>query len=98
VVYYAEMETLSEFALDFDSRVEYQVVVKGKIPPGWSDRLGGMAIRYGRVGETAVTILTGELADQAALTGMLLSLYGLHLPLISVQKLPVDDEGLQIER
>jgi hypothetical protein len=37
---------------------------------------------------TSLTILTGEVMDQAALTGVLNTLYDLHLPLIAVNKLP----------
>lgn len=53
-----------------------------------SDFLGGMAIQI-KSGETKfpITILNGELRDQAALAGVLNSLYELHLPVISVERL-----------
>lgn len=44
---------------------------------------------------TILSILTGELTDQAALSGVLHTLYELHLPLISVIELP--DIGAQVE-
>jgi hypothetical protein len=34
-----------------------------------------------------VTVLAGHLADQAALSGVLNTLYDLHLPLLSVENL-----------
>jgi len=37
--------------------------------------------------ESPVTTLSGELADQAALAGVLNSLYELHLPVLSVERL-----------
>ena len=38
--------------------------------------------------EQSVTTLLGELADQAALAGVLNTLYELHLPVLSVERLP----------
>jgi hypothetical protein len=37
-----------------------------------------------RVGQVPVTTLVGQLRDQAALIGVLNSLYELHLPILSV--------------
>ena len=58
---------------------------------GSSDRLGGMAITSTTTKEKLpVTLLVGHLIDQAALSGVLNTLYELHLPLLSVENL---DEG-----
>lgn len=51
------------------------------IPASWHDRLGGMRITFVAPGETT---LEGRLADQAALKGVLDTLYGLYLPLLKV--------------
>ncbi len=40
-------------------------------------------------GGSLVTILEGELSDQAALAGVLNTLYELHLPLLSVKRLDI---------
>jgi hypothetical protein len=40
-----------------------------------------------RAGDQAVTELSGQLADQAALVGVLTSLYDLGMPLLSVERL-----------
>jgi hypothetical protein len=72
-------------AIPFDRPATYQISVQGLIDPDWSDRLGGMTI--GLVTEEAcppVTTLKGELSDQAALAGVLNTLYELHLPVLSV--------------
>jgi hypothetical protein len=72
-------------AIHFDRPAIYQICVQGIIDPNWSDRLAGMTIR--QVAEEAsppFTILDGELNDQAALLGVLNSLYELHLPVLSV--------------
>ena len=72
-------------AIPFDRPAIYQICVQGIIDPNWSDRLAGMTIR--QVADEAsppFTILDGELSDQAALLGVLNSLYELHLPVLSV--------------
>ena len=64
----------------------YQITVRGYLEDSWSNQLGGIAIRNSATTqETPITILHGELADQAALFGVLNSLYGLGYPLLSVE-------------
>jgi hypothetical protein len=76
-------------AITFDHPATYQISVQGRIDPKWSDRMAGMEI-HNSVDQTnaAVTTLDGEVSDQAALLGVLNSLYELHLPIISVLILP----------
>jgi hypothetical protein len=63
----------------------YQIIVEGSLDPGWSDWFGEMELAQttGQDGNP-VTILTGSLADQAALRGILTRLWDLNLTLISV--------------
>jgi hypothetical protein len=56
----------------------------GELTPGWSDRLGGLRLRVRRTKGYPITKLSGRLPDQAAIMGVLVSLYNLGLPLISV--------------
>jgi hypothetical protein len=59
--------------------------VRGVVPESWIDRLGGLET----VSLTsAATTLEGRLPDQAALNGVLETLYMLHLPLLEVICLP----------
>ena len=75
-----------EFKLE--TPATYRIRVQGRLDKSWADRLGGMAIATDAVAEKApVTILVGHLADQAALSGILNTLYELHLPLLSVENL-----------
>nr|NIS52563.1 hypothetical protein [Phycisphaerae bacterium] len=53
----------------------------GVVPETWLDRLGGIQIV---ATDPATTTLEGWLPDQAALKGVLDSLYSLHLPLLEV--------------
>jgi hypothetical protein len=71
----------------FDCPAIYQILVHGKINPTWSDRLEGMTISQA-VGERGepFTILEGELSDQAALVGVLNTIYELHLTVLSVKR------------
>jgi hypothetical protein len=72
-------------AIQFDRPATYQINVQGKVDPDWSDRLAGMKIRLTtQEAYPPVTTLKGELSDQAALLGVLNSLYELHLPVLSV--------------
>ena len=64
----------------------YRVTVQGALNEHWSNRLGGMNVTaIKQKDETFVTILYGRLPDQAALLGILTTLYDLHLPLLSVE-------------
>ena len=61
--------------------------MQGRIPARWSDRLEGMTITEGSPeAEPPVTTLLGELSDQAALAGVLNTLYELHLPVLTVER------------
>jgi hypothetical protein len=66
----------------------YRIEVEGHLGASWSDRLAGMRISTcKRADETTVTTLIGRVRDQAELTGVLNSLYELHLPILSVENL-----------
>ena len=71
--------------LTLHERATYQIVVPGELSTSWSDWAGGLEIAVEGAGEgPPVTTLTGSIADQAALQGLLRRLYALGLPLISV--------------
>ena len=76
--------------IPFDRPAVYQIVVQGRIDPNMSDLLGGMTISPATAEEgLPVTTLEGDLKDQAALAGVLNTLYELHLPVISVKRLKI---------
>jgi hypothetical protein len=63
----------------------YEIRVPGELDPSWSDWAGGMEIAVESEGDgPPVTTLSGIVADQAALLGLLRRLYSLGLPLLSV--------------
>ena len=72
----------------FDRPAFYQIIVQGRIDPTWQDRLEGLAIlSIDRETSPPITTLQGQLTDQSALAGVLNTLYELHLPVLSVNRL-----------
>lgn len=69
----------------------YEITVSGHLSPSWSSRLSGMTIVHHSDHDQAVTVLKGGVADQAALLGVLNTLFSLGLPLRSVEQLSTTD-------
>ena len=68
----------------------YAIRVAGKVNDSWSDCLGGLAIvtsESSLADSSPATELTGPLPDQAALYGVLNTLYDYGYPLLHVQYL-----------
>jgi hypothetical protein len=73
--------------MEFAGPASYRIYVQGTLNERWRDRLAGMAIStLHRPGEATRTMLMGRLRDQAELSGVLETLYSLHLPIVSVEK------------
>jgi len=64
-----------------DKSASYRIKLRGKVPDSWTDRLGSMTIV-----ETTPEGMTleGRLPDQAALAGVLDTLFSLNLPILEV--------------
>jgi hypothetical protein len=72
----------------FDRPGRYRIRVVGQLSPSWTDRLGDMSITVQKpASQQPVTLLTGEVSDQAALMGVLSTLYEMGFPLLNVQRL-----------
>ena len=61
----------------------YTIHIANNISPGWEIWFDGMELSQTTQGET---ILTGDLADQSALFGLLEKIHSLNLSLLSVQR------------
>ena len=72
---------------------EYQIVISGELDVRWMDWLHNMepAASTDRTGNP-VTVLTGPLADQAELRGLLIKIWDLNLELVSLFRLDCTDE------
>ena len=62
----------------------YQIRLKGRLGQEWTDWFGGMAVALTEDGDT---LLTGPVADQAALHGLLRKVRDIGIPLVSVNEL-----------
>jgi hypothetical protein len=66
----------------------YRIRVYGRLDEAWSEWFDGLTITYG----PSTTTLTGVVADQAALRGVLHRLWDLNLVLHSVQPAELERE------
>ncbi len=75
----------------FFESAKYCIYVQARLDLCLSDRLGGMVLtQTQREDGSPLTILSGQLSDQAELIGVLNSLYDLHVPIISIQAIDID--------
>ncbi len=72
-------------AIGFLRSACYEIRVLGRVTDDWLNRLGNMHCKSEMYGDKPVSVLVGEVRDQAELAGILSSLYELHLTLISLQ-------------
>jgi hypothetical protein len=68
--------------------IYYKIKLKTHLESKWSDWFEGMVISH----QGAVTILSGQLKDQAALHGILNRIGDLNLKLLSVEQINFDPE------
>jgi hypothetical protein len=65
----------------------YRIKIEGKIDPSWSDWLSGMQLISRKEADgMTVTTLSGAIADQAALRGLLNRMWDLNLVVRSVEQ------------
>jgi hypothetical protein len=72
---------------DPNGPMTYLIQVEGKLDEGWSEWFRGMTVTFERAGDgSPITTLTGPVADQAALRGILNRIWDLHLTVLSVTR------------
>jgi len=64
--------------------MNYQIRVRGHLSSEWTSWFGGLTVTLEDSGDT---LLTGPVADQAALHGLLRKVRDLGMPLVSVNRL-----------
>ena len=67
----------------------YCIRIQGMLDESWSEHLGMTIEIEHKESQYPITKLNGRVTDQAALFGLLDSLYGLGFPLLSVECLAV---------
>lgn len=73
----------------------FQVRIRGHLGPQWTDWFDGMAITLEDDGDT---LLTGLIADQAALHGLLKKVRDIGMTLVSVNSLLPDRADIGYDR
>ena len=72
----------------------YQIEVQGKLDESWASWLDGMTIARTNVYDGApVVVLTGPVADQAALRGILSRLWDLNLTVVGLRQIDPPEEA-----
>ena len=66
----------------------YEICLKGHLEARWSNRFEGLTITLEEDGNT---LLSGLVADQAALHGLLKKVRDLGMPLVSVIQIQLDE-------
>ena len=61
----------------------YEIRIEGRLDPSWGDWFPGLAVTPEESGDT---LLTGPVADQAALHGLLRRVRDLGVPLLSINR------------
>jgi hypothetical protein len=77
----------------------YEIMVQGQLDSLWGQWFGGMALSNVENGESGVacTLISGQVADQPALHGLLIKIRDLNLTLLSVRRiLPGPNTSVEI--
>jgi len=74
------MERIGGPRLDPPGR-EYEIRIQGRLDTGWTEWFDGMSLTHAADG---TTVLVGQIADQAALHGLLARLRDLGVTLLAV--------------
>jgi hypothetical protein len=77
-----------------DQEAVYQIRVRGHLDKKWWEWFNGMTI----ITKSGITTLTGAVADQPKLRGVLSKLWDLNLTLISVAQIGLAKQGHQKQR
>jgi hypothetical protein len=77
----------------FNRPGSYRIRVLGSLDETWSEKLAGLRITTSSLNDKGpVTALVGQIRDQAELSGVLNTLYEMHLTLLSVEILEEENK------
>ena len=78
--------------LKLGSPAKYRIRIQGFLDNTWACQLGHMTFtNHLSSRQPLVTVLTGQVIDQAELMGILGQLYGLGFPLLSIECLEIGE-------
>ena len=81
------MSDQSDARIDPGQSPIYQIRIGGHLGDDWTDWFEGLTITLEDNGDT---LLTGPVIDQAALHGLLKKVRDMGMPLVSVNRIPLD--------
>ena len=86
MIHNTESENVIKEVPDFDQQACYRIQVQGRLDESWAERFYGLSLEVRKDEENKyISTLTGSLSDQAALAGLLSSLYDMHLTILTVE-------------
>ncbi|MGA2489327.1 MAG: hypothetical protein ABSF99_03945 [Anaerolineales bacterium] len=71
----------------FDQSVTYQITVKGRLDPSWTEWFDGLIVALKEEKGKVSTTLTGPVPDQSSLHGLLARIRDLGLTLLEIHQL-----------
>ena len=81
------------YRLTMDKTAIYRIRFQGAFDESWQQHLGaGFTVQFDDASVPGTTTITGVMRDQAALLGLLSSLYEVGLPLLAVECLETGGE------
>ena len=82
------MTTKIESDFSFQKPAIYKIKVEGVLQENWIEKFQGLKIRNERsLSGKPISVLTGKINDQSALSGMLNMLYDYNMTILSVNML-----------
>jgi hypothetical protein len=73
--------------------VVYEIQVQGELDQGWENYFDGLSLTFTYSSDQLpATTLTGAMADQAALRGILCQLWDLNLTVVSVRRIETEEQ------
>jgi hypothetical protein len=81
------MKDVNQQQPGLDQPATYQIKVQGRLDERWTRWFNGLTLTFERGGDGAsITTLTGVVADQSALRGILSRIWDLNLTVISITR------------
>ncbi len=77
----------TEIIKNYHGHATYQITVEGKVDPKYMSKLNNLSVTHTDTGNQILSTLTGEIVDQAALSGILNMLFDNRYAVISVSKI-----------
>ncbi len=77
----------SKLIKDYEGEATYQITVQGKVDPLFFHRLNSFSVTHTETESKTLSTLTGKIADQEALSGLLNILFDHQYAVISVMKI-----------